>query len=478
LPLPRSGRPRGAPLRQRATSLLAVPNPYIANTEADRQAMLDAIDVHSLDDLFADIPEGHRNPPLNLPPPLSEPELLTELSALADRNRAADGLACFLGGGAYHHFIPSVVGQLLSRGEFSTSYTPYQAEISQGTLQTAFEFQSLICELLSMEVANAGMYDGASALAEACLMAAAISGRRRIAILDTVHPHYVAVVRTYAAGRGLAVEQLSAEDLQLTEEHACLAVQQPNYFGCLEGVDGLAQAAHAAGALYVAVVEPISLGLLRPPGEYGADIAVGEGQPLGIPLSFGGPYLGLFACRQEYVRHMPGRIVGRALDIEGRTGYVLTLQTREQHIRRERATSNICTSEQLVALAATIFLCAMGRQGLRRVAELCYHKAHYAAERIAALPGYSLPLQGDFFNEFVVGCPRPVAELNRMLLGKGILGGLDVSPGSDNGLRPGLRGLKEPPKHAMLLCATEMNTREDIDRLVEALGSVGGSVNG
>jgi glycine dehydrogenase subunit 1 len=436
--------------------------------------MLKAVGARSLDDLFADIPKAQRDPPLHLPPPLSEPELLTELSTLAARNRAAGRMACFLGGGAYHHFIPSVVGQIMSRGEFLTSYTPYQPEVSQGTLQTAFEFQSLVCELLGMEVANAGMYDGASALAEACLMAAAITGRRRIAVLETVHPHYEAVVRTYAAGRGLAVEQVAAEGLRLTEEHACLVVQQPNFFGYLEDVEALGQAAHAAGTLDVAVAEPVSLGLLRPPGEYGADIAVGEGQPLGIPLSFGGPYLGLFACRQEHVRQMPGRIVGRTRDAEGRTGYVLTLQTREQHIRRERATSNICTSEQLVALAATVYLCTMGKQGLRRVAELCYHKAHYAAERIAGLPGYSLPLEGAFFNEFVVGCPRPVAELNQALLEQGILGGLNVSPGTGTGLKPGLRGLREPPEHAMMLCVTEMNTREEIDRLVEGLGSVNG----
>lgn len=457
-------------------------NPYIANTAADQRAMLEAIGARSIDDLFVDIPEGQRDPPLNLPPPLSEPELLAELSALASRNRAASQMACFLGGGAYHHFIPSVVGHILSRGEFSTSYTPYQPEISQGTLQTTFEFQSLVCELLGMDIANAGMYDGASALAEACLMAAAVTGRRRIAVLDTVNPNYEAVVRTYASGRGLAVDQVAAEHLGLpvaqaglTEEHACLAVQQPNFFGYLEDVENLAQAAHAAGAQYVvAVGEPASLGLLRPPGEYGADIAVGEGQSLGIPLSFGGPYLGLFACRQQYVRQMPGRIVGRTRDAEGRTGYVLTLQTREQHIRRERATSNICTSEQLVALAATVYLCALGKQGLRRVAELCYHKAHYAADRIAGLPGYRLPLKGTFFNEFVVACPRPVAELNEALLEEGIVGGLDVSPGSDAGLKPGLRGLREPPEHAMLLCVTEMSTRGEIDRLVETLGYVNG----
>jgi glycine dehydrogenase subunit 1 len=455
-----------------------VANPYIPNTEADRRAMLEAVGGRSLDDLFADIPEAQRDPPLNLPPPLSEHELLAELSALAARNRAAGqmastggGLASFLGGGAYQHFIPSVVGQIISRGEFSTSYTPYQPEVSQGTLQGAFEFQSLVCELLGMEVANTGMYDGASALAEACLMAGAITGRRRIAVLETVHPHYEAVVRTYAAGRGLAVDRVAAGDLALMQEHACLAVQQPNFFGYLEDVEALGEAAHGVGALYVAVAEPVSLGLLRPPGEYGADIAVGEGQSLGIPLSFGGPYLGLFACRQEYVRRMPGHIVGRTRDAEGRTGYVLTLQTREQHIRRERATSNICTSEELVALAATVYLCAMGKQGLRRVAELCYHKAHYAAERIGGLPGYRLPLEGAFFNEFVIGCPRPVTELNQALLEKGILGGLDVSPGTDAGLKPGFRGLRQLPEHAMLLCVTEVNTREEIDRLVEALKS-------
>ncbi len=447
-------------------------NPYIANTEADQRAMLDVIGVRSLDDLFADIPESQRDPPLDLPNPLSEPELLAELSALAGRNRPPGQMPSFLGGGAYRHFIPSVVAHILSRGEFLTSYTPYQPEVSQGTLQSAFEFQSMVCELLGMEVANAGMYDGASALAEACLMAAAVTGRRRIALLDTINPSYDAVVRTYAAGRGLTVDQVSAQGPNLTEEHACLAVQQPSFLGCLENAEPLGQAAHAVGALYImAVGEAVSLGLLRPPGEYGADIAVGEGQSLGIPLSFGGPYLGLFACRQEYVRRMPGRVVGRTRDAHGRTGYVLTLQTREQHIRRERATSNICTSEQLVALAATIYLCAMGKQGLRRVAELCYHKAHYAAERIAGLPGYRLPLDGPFFNEFVVGCPRPVTELNQALLAEGILGGLDVSPGTGYG--GPLSRLPGPPEHAMLLCATELSTRQEIDTLVDTLGRLG-----
>jgi len=433
--------------------------PYIANTDADRRAMLTAIGVASSDELFADIPPEFRIKGLSLPPALSEPELVRELSALAQRNRPAGEIPCFLGGGAYRHFIPSVVREVIGRSEFATAYTPYQAEISQGTLQTTFEFQSLVCELTGMDVANAGMYDGASALAEACLMAASVTGRRRIALLSTVHPHSQAVARTYAFGRGLTVDVMPPDALTLSEEHACLSVQQPNFFGYLENVEALEQAARSAGALFVVSVDPISLGLFRPPGEYDADIVVGEGQSLGVPLSFGGPYLGLFACRQQHLRHMPGRLVGRATDAQGRTGYVLTLQTREQHIRRERATSNICTSQQLIALAATVYLAAVGKQGLRQVAELCYHKAHYAANRIAALPGYSLAGEGVFFKEFVVRCPRPPLEINRALLERGIIGGLDVSDQIPDGL---------------LLCVTELNTREEIDTLAEGLGAVNG----
>jgi len=433
-------------------------NPYIPNTEEDRRAMLATIGVGAAAELFADIPSQHRNPALNLPPPLSEPELRRELSQMAAANRPAGEMPCFLGAGAYRHFIPSAVNHVISRGEFATAYTPYQPEISQGTLQTIFEFQSLVCELTGMDVSNASMYDGASALTEACLMAAAITGRERVALLSTIHPHYEAVLRTYAAGRKLAVDVMEPADVALSAEHACLAVQQPNFFGCLEDVTALAEKARAAGARYIVAADPISLGLFRPPGEYGADVVVAEGQSLGIPLSFGGPYLGIFAAREKYVRQMPGRIVGRTTDSEGRTGYVLTLQTREQHIRRERATSNICSNEQLVALAATVYLCALGRQGLRRVAELCYHKAHYAAEAIAALPGYSLPLEGAFFKEFVVRCPRPPAETNAALLERGIIGGLDVSDRIEKG---------------MLLCVTEMNSRQEIDGLVTALREIG-----
>jgi glycine dehydrogenase subunit 1 len=419
--------------------------------------MLERIGVGSAAELFDDIPAQCRDPGLTLPPPLSELELQRELAEMAGRNRPAGQMPCFLGAGAYRHFTPAVVDHVIRRGEFATAYTPYQAEISQGTLQAIFEFQSLVCELTGMDVANAGMYDGASALAEACLMAVRISGRRRLALLSTLNPAFERVVRTYAAGHDLAIDVIEPVDVALTEEHACFVVQQPNFFGYLEDAVALAGKSRQAGALYIVVPDPVSLGMFRPPGEYGADIVVAEGQALGVPLSFGGPYVGLFACRSEHIRQMPGRLVGRTQDVEGRTGYVLTLQTREQHIRRERATSNICTNEQLVALAVTVYLCAMGKQGLRQVAELCYHKSHYAAARIAALPGYSLPLMGTFFQEFVVRCPRPPREINAALLDRGIIGGLDVSDRIESGL---------------LFCVTELNSRHEIEKLVAALAEI------
>ncbi len=433
-------------------------HPYVPLTDEDRRAMLATVGVASTDELFAEIPAEHRDPALDLARAMSEPELLREVNALASQNKSADELPCFLGAGAYRHFIPSVVDHIIRRGEFLTSYTPYQPEISQGTLQAAFEFQSLVCELTGMDVANAGMYDGASALAEACLMACSVTGRERIVLLDTVHPHTVDVVRTYAAGRNENVAVVSPGAVSLTSSDACLAVQQPNFFGYMEDLARLGAAAHEAGALLVVSADPVSLGLFRPPADYGADIVVGEGQPLGVPLSFGGPYVGLFACRERFVRHMPGRIVGRTSDVDGRTGYVLTLQAREQHIRRERATSNICTSTQLVALAFTVALCTLGKQGLRRMAELCYHKAHYAADQITKLPGYEL-VDGIFFQEFVARCPIAPAEVNRRLLERGIIGGYDVSDRIEQG---------------MLLCVSELHTKREIDALVEGLGSVNG----
>ena len=419
--------------------------------------MLRAIGVDSIDDLFADIPEAHRNPELKLPPPLSELELRRELTSLAEMNRPASNHTCFLGAGAYHHFIPSVVQSVTSRGEYLTPYTPYQAEASQGTLQTTYEFQSLVCQLLGMEVANAGMYDGATSLAEAALMACRLTRRDRIAVLDTVSPTYREVLRTYTEAQGIQVSVVSQRDRALDENAAALLVQHPNFYGYLEDLAHLGQAAHDAGALFVVSTDPIAAGMFPPPSEYGADIVTAEGQPLGVPLSFGGPYVGLFTTRMEYLRQMPGRIVGRTKDDQGRTGYVLTLQAREQHIRRERATSNICTSQALVALAATTYLACMGPRGLRHVAELCYHKAHYAASCIARIPGYSLPIESTFFQEFVVRCPVSPTKVNDHLLEKGIIGGLDVSEAIPNGL---------------LLCVTEMNTRQEIDALITALREV------
>jgi glycine dehydrogenase subunit 1 len=434
-----------------------MPLPYLPNTDADRAAMLREIGVGSVDDLFQDIPQRFRSARFDLPAPLSEMELKTELGRLAESNANLDDYACFLGAGSYRHFIPSVVDHLISRSEFYTAYTPYQAEVSQGTLQSVYEYQSLICQLTGMEVSNAGMYDGSTSAAEAALMACAITNRARVAVLATVNPTYRDVLSTYCAARNLPLITLEPESREFPSDCACLVVQQPNFFGYFENMAAHVQKAHDSGALVIAIVEPISLGMFKAPGDYGVDIAVGEGQPLGIPTSLGGPYLGIFACRKEYIRRMPGRIVGKTLDVDGNPGYVMTLVTREQYIRRERATSNICTSEALMALAAAVYLAALGKRGLRHVAELCYHKAHYAARAIDGLKGYSLAFGRPFFKEFVVRCPAPPSEINQALFKKKMIGGLDISNLVQNG---------------MLLCVTEMNTRQDIDRLVKTLGSL------
>ena len=431
---------------------------YIPNTPDEQAGMLASLGISSIDDLFADIPAEHRNPPLNIPEPLSELEIQRELGALAGRNRTLGSGPSFLGAGSYHHFIPAIVKSLVTRGEFITAYTPYQAEASQGTLQVIYEFQTLICNLYGMEVANAGMYDGATSLAEAALMACRVARRERIAVLDTVSPAYRAVIESYCLPQDLEVATVS-DASGVNASTACLITQYPNFYGGIEDLRAMVDAAHNAGALAVVSCDPIAVGMFQPPGLYGADIVTGEGQPLGIPPSYGGPYVGLFSTKQEYIRQMPSRLSGRTVDRNGETGYVLTLQTREQHIRRERATSNICTNEALYALAATIYMAALGRLGLRQVAELCYQKSQYAASRIAALPGYSVPgLSGNggspFFREFVAQCPAPPAEINRRLMERNILGGLDVSDRYPNG---------------MLLCVTEMNTKDEIDQLAAAL---------
>jgi glycine dehydrogenase subunit 1 len=445
---------------------------YIPNTDADRVAMLETIGARSIDDLFADIPSGARARELDLPAPLSEMEAVRHMRALADQNADLSRYACFLGAGAYRHYIPSIVAHVIGRSEFYTAYTPYQPEVSQGTLQTIYEYQSMLTELTGMDAANASMYEGASALAEAVIMSLVVTGRHRIVMAGTVHPQYRAVARTYGEGRDVRFEEVGpaldgefdgrltveAARAALDADTAALVVQQPNFLGSVEELRGLAEAAHAVGALLVVAINPIALALLEPPGAAGADIVVGEGQPLGIPLAYGGPWLGIFATRDRYVRQMPGRIVGMTNDVDGRRGFVLTLQTREQHIRRERATSNICTNVALCALASTVYLATLGKAGLRKVASLSLQKAHYLAERVAALPGYAVANRAPFFNEVVVRCPEPVEELRARLAERRILAGYPL--GRDY---PAL-------SDALLLCCTEVNTREEIDRLVEALG--------
>jgi len=442
--------------------------PYIPHTDADRRAMLEAIGVASVEELLAPVPEALRlRRPLALPPPLSEPELVGHLARLARGNRGASELVCFLGAGAYDHYVPAVVDHLAGRSEFLTAYTPYQAEISQGVLQSIYEFQSLICDLTGMEVANASMYDGATALAEAGFMALRCTKQRNTLVISrSVHPHARQVLRTYADGLDIRIREVpfadGTTDLEalrkaVTSRTAAVILQHPNFFGCLEDVREAAALAHRAGALLVVSVDPVSLGLLRRPGDLGADIVVGECQGLGTPLSYGGPYAGFFASRTAFVRQMPGRIVGKTVDAEGNPGYVLTLQAREQHIRRARATSNICTNEAWIALRATVHLAVLGREGLREVARLCLQKAHYLKDRLVALgwqPAFSAP----FFKEFAIKTPEPPARLNRRLLKAGILGGLDLGPYG--------RSLK----HHWLLCVTEKRTKEEMDRLVEAVG--------
>ena len=444
--------------------------PYLPHTDADRREMLDAIGVSTVEELFHDVPASHRFPQLKLPRAVSEMEVLDELYAMALKNSTTGCFATFLGAGAANHFVPSVISYLAGRGEFATAYTPYQPEVSQGTLQAIFEYQSMIAQLTGMDVVNASHYDGATSMAEAAIMSVNVARgkRRKILVSPWVHPQYRQVLRSYLPGGQMTItgdENLRAnlDELKgmLDGETACLIIQNPNFFGELMDVNGLAEAVHAAGALLVVVANPIiSLGLLKPPGEYGADIVVAEGQPLGAGLNFGGPYLGVFAAREEYVRRMPGRLVGETTDTQGRRGYVLTLTPREQHIRREKATSNICTNQGLVALMAGMYLAYMGKQGLRAVAESCYHKAHYAAAEIDKLAGYRVVNYAPFFNEFPVKCPKPVSEINAALWEQGILGGYD---------------LQQDYPHAvneMLVCVTEMNTREQIDRLVAALASL------
>jgi glycine dehydrogenase subunit 1 len=438
---------------------------YIPHTDAERQQILSAIGVSTIEDLFEAVPSTHRFPALDLPAPLSEMDVTTELQALAEANDHAQDFAIFRGAGAYHHFIPSAVNHILLRGEFYTAYTPYQPELSQGTLQATFEYQSMMIALTGMDAANASHYDGATSLAEAVTVAVDVGRRKRTKVIlsPAINPQYRAVVRTYHQGTNIKfVGDKGRADISdlvdmLDENTAMLAVSYPNFFGQIDDFKTLTEKVHDAGALLVFVANPMALGMFKSPGELGADIVVGEGQPMGIPLSYGGPYLGYFAVRTEYVRKIAGRIIGETVDLDGKRAYVMTLRPREQDIRREKASSNICTNQGLMALSASVYMSLMGKYGIRRVAELCFHKAHYAANQINALEGYTADLSKPFFNEFVVKCPRPVSEINEHLYQHGMIGGYDLG--------------KDYPhlKDHMLVCVTELNRRDEIDALVQAL---------
>ncbi len=443
---------------------------YVLNTPADQQAMLDRIGVESIEQLFESIPPALRlKRPLNVPPPLTEIELQQHLTELARADVSAADAVCFLGGGSYDHFIPAVVDAVAGRSEYYTAYTPYQAEASQGSLQAFFEYQTLLCQLTGMDVANASLYDGGSAVAEAVIMASAITPKRHTVLIpESVHPEYRLTLQTYAADLDVKVRTLPTpagfldpDDLKraIDDDTLCVIVQHPNFFGCLEEVEAVAAAAQAKGALFVVSFDPISLGLLKRPGQYGADIAIAEGQALGNPMSYGGPYLGILACREQYTRKLPGRLVGQTVDRRGKRCWVLTLQTREQHIRREKATSNICTNQGLMALKAAVYLTALGPQGLKETAELCVRKAHYAAEQLAQVSGVALRYRRPFFKEFTLRVPGDVPALLSGLLQAGYHAGLPLGR-----WYPALAD-------CVSVAVTEKRTRAEIDGLVNAYAS-------
>ena len=442
---------------------------YLPTTAAQRREMLRTIGVGDLETLVERIPSKARlGRDLAVPAALAESDLIAHLRGLADRNADADRFVSFLGGGAYDHYVPSAVNHLLLRGEFFTAYTPYQPEASQGTLRTIYEYQTMICELTGMDVTNASLYDGGSALAEAALMAHSVTERDQIVVSGALSPLARRVVETYCAGPRLPVKSvpwaegvtdLDALRKAVTGKTACVMIQYPNFFGCLEDLDQAAAIAHERGALLVVSADPVALALLRPPGEAGADIVVGEGQGLGNHLNFGGPYLGLFSCRKELVRRMPGRLVGATVDRDGKRGFVLTLQTREQHIRREKATSNICTNVALIALAATIHVALLGKEGLRRAATLSTAKAHYAAETLGRVPGVSPRFAAPFFKEFALRLPKNPGTVLRALRRRRILGGLALAQFD--------RRLKD----SILVAVTERRTRAEIDAYAQALAA-------
>ena len=442
--------------------------PYTFNTPEDQQAMLDAIGAASLDDLFAPIPDSLRlKRSLDIPPAMGELELTQHLQALAAQNAHAGNKTCFLGGGSYDHFVPAVVDAIASRGEFYTSYTPYQPEVSQGNLQVTFEYQTLVCQLTGMDVSNASLYDGGSAAVEAVLLGMSVTKRSKVVTTASVHPEYRQVIETYFTHLdaelvtvGSPDGVVSMEELEdaVDENTACVLLQQPNFFGCIEDAERVAEIAHDKGALLVVSCDPISLGLLKRPGDIGADVVVAEGQSLGTPMQYGGPYLGIMACREKFVRRMPGRIAGQTVDRRGKRCWVLTLQTREQHIRREKATSNICTNQGLFALRAAIYLSALGPEGLREAAELCLQKSHYAIEQIVTDDRFELAFRPTTFKEFVIRDTKGrVAEILAECNEAGILAGIPLAT-----WYPDLAD-------CFLVAVTEKRSKHEIDRLAERL---------
>ncbi|MEI7748743.1 MAG: aminomethyl-transferring glycine dehydrogenase subunit GcvPA [Chlorobiaceae bacterium] len=442
--------------------------PFIVNTANEREEMLKAIGANSFDDLIADIPEEIRlKRALDILPASDEPQVRKLLEGIASANRSTSDYVSYLGGGAYDHFIPVAIKTIASRSEFYTAYTPYQAEVSQGTLQAIYEYQSLICRLYEMDVTNASMYDGATALAEAVLMAMNVTGRSQIVVAGKLHPWNHSVLKTYleASGHNAVIQNVLQDGIGdvtalkalVTENVAAVVVQQPNFYGCLEDVEAIGAVAHANGALFVVSADPLSLGVLAAPGSYGADIAVGEGQPLGNAQNFGGPYLGIFSVKQPLVRKIPGRLVGMTKDRDGEDGFILTLQTREQHIRREKATSNICSNQALNALQAAVYLSLLGKEGLQQVAVQSAQKAHYLAGKIAALPGFSLKFSSPYFREFVVETPIPAAVVVERMLEKKVFAGYDLAAHGETGL---------------LVAVTEKRTKEELDSFAENLGVI------
>ena len=442
---------------------------YTQLTDQNVATMLDTLGADSIESLFETVPDRIRfRGELGIPRGLSELELLRDVQSLAARNRNCEELVCFLGGGAYDHFIPTVVDAMAGKGEFLTAYTPYQAEASQGILQLFYEFQTMIARLTGMDVANASLYEGASAVAEAVIMATGLTRRRRAIVAESVHPDTLRVLRTYAHQQSLDIVAVPAPQgvvdeqallREMNDDTAAVVIQSPNFHGCLERMDRVIPRVHEHGALAIVSTDPIACGILKPPGDFDADIVVGEGQALGVSLQYGGPYLGLLACREKYLRKMPGRVVGMATDNNGKRGFCLTLQTREQHIKRERATSNICTNQGLLAIRAAIYLAAMGRRGIAEVATRCFDKAHYAADEIAKLDGYALRFDAPFFKEFVVRCSRGAEAALAACRDRGILGGVPLARFSDR------------YEDCLLIAVTEKRTKKEIDVLVSALRS-------